>query len=116
MTGSDPFEVLDNSSKYSGLLKQYKIGHSLLLIELISSSKSFYLTFDNVQYISSPVHWQGANITIGSTEARDELITIAELDDIWKGMLKLYLLGSKQQVKILAQNILKTEDIPPNFT
>lgn len=107
---------LENSFIYECAVKSYLRGHSLLLVENYSPSDSFYLTFENVRYFSGVVQWQDATVTVGSTDARDSLIQSLGLDDAWKQSLRLFHLGNVQQVKILAENILKTDEVPPNFT
>ncbi len=104
-----------------GRLWQYRVGHSVLILEFSKSSASgvevIYAGFEMVRYIDLPIYWQGGNIkTASEVECLAQLSevnffdekrehSLKEFQDYALSFMRLFLIDTpKKQYKILATN------------
>ena len=107
----DIFQI-KNSNQYDCAVWSYRKSHSLMLVRAVNDDLSIYLTFENVRYYCGPLIWSGVDGYLGTQNEVESLIGI---NGPFSKKLQLFIFPNEPPVKIVAENIYRSEEIPPNF-
>lgn len=107
----DIFQI-NNSNQYECAVWSYRKSHSLMLVRAVNHDLSMYLTFENVRYFCGSLIWIGVDGYLGT---RNEVESLTGIKGSFSKKLQLVIFNSDPPVKIIAENIYKSQKIPPNF-
>ncbi|MBI1257767.1 MAG: hypothetical protein GC204_09885 [Chloroflexi bacterium] len=100
---------IESPHTYACHLRDFAIGHSQLTVYAasIDPPRAFELHFSNVQYLSAPIHWQGAQFRLGTPDECRDLRRKLELgtaypdnEAVMAQLYKLFLLDLPNDVKV----------------
>ena len=114
------FNVVDPQT-YMCIVWGYRISHSLMLIRVSKSEpeelfeEPFFLTFEGVLYFEGPIRWKGVDFGISTTDECARSLNRIKLSELVEKCRLFVAESSNLEIKIIACDVTKTKDIPPDF-